>query len=404
MSIAVTALLSDPIRPIKAQRMDEAYDRSLMAYWGEPLMKNAELKYVRADHRHNIRMNERDHAYYIHNIETSQERMAKVSVTGLKEMFVPEFNIVNVIEKMFRFNKSRVQNADGDVCIQTKGKYANSSWFDIYARFSTGSPISAAAIGTHWHYHIEQYIRKQAKCTNYGSMSMEDKCKHFLLPHIESPTVPDLNALTGEIERKETPFTLRQAELFISNYEKYILQEKWHPFALEAQIYNINVAGCMAGTVDAIFKRRIGDKVEHLVVDWKTMSKKATVSHGHRALFPFSDRVDNKQFHFSLQLNLYASWLNDFYGLNVTRMQVFGFDLFKKTFERVEIPSEPTTIRKVMEFYMEFLFRETMYQELDGRLKFVSRGGVDDKIRDLLPAEGFMAAEKGKFPAYEEIS
>lgn len=299
-----------------------------------------------------IVMDEVNHLYYVTKGE--EKIKVKLSGTGFKELFFPKFDPIDMVNKMFM--RARCTSSTYTLPRTSTSIYNGKTWNEIYNIFTGKFDIekSAAYRGTTWHYMIEMYMHKHYRCTNFDALSNDIKVMYFLRP--------DSDDLSSPVDPKYEEYR-PVALMFIQIYEDHIVKQKWKPYAAEMRLFDDEIQGYLAGTADAIFKREAKGQTEYFLVDWKTISSPVNKVYGEDkfAYYPIQRFSNKKSTHYSVQLNLYAYWLQKYYGMNVTSIKAFCFNLKEKTFELVDIVYDIKLITDIYSFYSNYCERMDMY-------------------------------------------
>lgn len=311
--------------------------------------------------RGRIRMDEALHRYYVKpmvdgKVAEDTEVEVKISGTGFKDMFFPRFDAVEVINRMFQ--RARCKSEVYKLTEKSKSVYRDKTWLEIYNIFTgkIDAEGSAAYRGTQWHYLIEMFVYKHARCSNFEAISNERKVEYFLSPDSEHPT-------TG----KDGPYEAfrRPAHIFMHAYDSQIVRQGWKPYALEMQLFDDTLPGYVAGTADAVFYRKpssSSNAAEYFLVDWKTVSSSVNKDYPgeDRAFYPLHRFTNRKSTHFKVQLNLYAYWLSKYYGLDVKQIKAMCFNLKDCTFETVDVIYDACLVADMYSFYSAHLKRQAL--------------------------------------------
>jgi len=301
-----------------------------------------------------IVMDEVKHLYCV--TEEDKSTIVKLSGTGFKELFFPKFDPIDMVNKMFI--RARCTSNRYTLSKTSQSIYNGKTWNEIYNIFTGKFDVekSAAYRGTTWHYMIEMYMHKHYRSTNFDALSNDIKVLYFLRP--------DAMDLSGPVDPKYDEYR-PVALMFVQIYEEYLVKNKWKPFAAEMRLFDNEVPGYLAGTADAIFYRDGKHGKEYFLVDWKTISSPVNKVYGEdkSAYYPIHRFSNKKSTHYSVQLNLYAYWMQKYYGMNVTSIKAFCFNLKERTFELVDIVYDIKLITDMYAFYISYCERMKMYYD-----------------------------------------
>lgn len=261
------------------------------------------------------------HKYYVNGKEV------RISVTGIKKFFIPDFDQEDAILSKFNNGKAAmVKGSDGiedlRIISSKKKEDLNKNRFEMFQMWDGKTDF-----GSEIHAYIERFlINLQGE--NSASFSHQQKLDMFarFVP-------PDLMPLM---------------EQFVTGLN-VLESDGWYPYRAEWNIYCQEYK--YAGGVDAVFERKNPNtgKLEHNIIDFKVTNKymKQNIAKFHNTLFyPFHKFRGTNLNGYGLQFNLLRFPLKYEYGLNPTHLTLFQLDYSKVKFHLYECELMEAEVRE----------------------------------------------------------
>ena len=227
-----------------------------------------------------ISRNDATHTY------TLDGRDLKISGTGFKALFTPKFDPEQRIRQMFqrsgssgsRYSSLRGSDYDGMTALEISRLWE-----------------ATAVRGTSIHAVIENFYNWYHE--------IHDKL-----------TANEIRRLLYNTA-KELGFDMPIGMIYLLGGQLHSFHKVWKIYRVEMQIFDEELG--LAGTVDAVYYRDVGEKRMFLVDDWKSRSNvKITQSEGN-CYYPFDNLKANSVTEYQLQLSLYADIYKRKYDMEV---------------------------------------------------------------------------------------
>lgn len=233
-----------------------------------------------------ITRDEEKHIYYVNN-----EPMTH-SITGFKQLFFLPFDEDHRVRTMYQRSRCKTY------IYQSIG--GNSEYDGMTPSQIRKAWTSSASTGTDFHKLAEILLGRYQE-TLKGKPVKELIRLCFQIKHELNLSIVD-GRISGLCS-------------FLFDFFK----NGWLPYRLEWQIYDEDLK--LAGTIDAVFYRKVKNKIEYVIVDWKTVkSITGTIYSSSKCYEPFSNLESSKRNGYLIQLNMYAHVLKEKYNIRVSNL------------------------------------------------------------------------------------
>lgn len=271
--------------------------------------------------RQKVLFNAEEHTY------TCDGQKADVSVTGLIDFFMPKFDADEVVRGIITKKRSRNDVLKHDECIEDHAKYKGMNKGQVLTKWD-----NARSAGTAFHAEIEKFL--------------------LLLDRPQ-----DRNEMAAHFECKEKGLFLD----FLESFER----QGWTIWQCELRLFDKELS--VAGTVDAIFKRRKkgkkrdweeeeeeeeGDEWEYAVVDWKRSGSSLSDFGPRKCYEPIQHLNDCTYTKYCLQGCIYSYLLTKLYGINVSEVYIVKFPPNGRRYYQVPVP--PWDVEPMLKHYQAF--------------------------------------------------
>lgn len=277
---------------------------------------------------------EKSHQYYYKN-----KLLFRISATGLKGFFIPEFNEESILKMKFKNShyengELRIKRNEGS---RTEQKDVGLSRHDILQKWK-----QAGVNGTYCHSCIELFLLSFKSQSEYDEMSTSERLSRIL-------------AMKPDVPPKFTP-------VFVQFFEIHndLLRQRWTPYRSEWNVFDID--NMVAGGIDAVYVRSNKDtgNLEFNIVDWKVTGKVFKTVNGFdkedkTMMYPLKHLPNSTLFAYNIQLNIYAYILQKHYDMNIVKMTIAQLNPEGGRCQVHDVPNLQKEVEDMMACWKNFL-------------------------------------------------